>query len=880
MSQEKAQLIAPLGHFTVPGLNVSGVVTATSFSGNCTGTASSIVKGTNVVVGVMTASSFVGDVTGNVTGIGSNTDNLDVGVVTATSFAGNFTGIGSGLTGTPNVVAGVVTATKFVGNTPGTVSKLADGTNINVGVVTATKFVGNTSGLAAGIAAAQNINVGVLTATGGLYGDGSGLTGAGSTAYIRQSVSSATTTLGGATTNINLNDGNIINFEHVGSPTLSFFNAKTADDITIIRSLTDPTNHSFDDGAVDFDGSGDYLSLANDSDLQPGSGDFTFEAWIYPDSWDSSNYDGIYVTGATDGIWLGNSAGNWVVRAYGVTNYISVTNIPTGQWSHVAVTRSGSTLRLFFDGVLQSSVSNTKDFSATSAQTIGSDGSGADFDGKISNLRFVKGTAVYTSNFSPPTEALTNITNTKLLCCQDTSSTTVGAVKPGTITANGDPTASSQTITWKTSLGSELTWTGVTWNGGSAPTLVSSNSEYTDSSQAQVFNLVTADGGSTWYGYQEASTKKLIMGQLWVWGDNEYGALGQNNLTNYSSPVQIPGTTWSQASVHGESTSAIAVKKDGTLWSWGYNSNGALGQNQALSTNLSSPAQIGSGTDWEFSKRYALGGLLSKMAMKTDGTLWSWGSNEYGQLGQNSRTYYSSPVQIPGTWNNCTAGTNQFVGAGVKTDGTAWIWGRNTYGLLGLSQSTPTQRSSPTQIPGTTWSRLVTPDSWYQVMVTKTDGTLWAWGSNYDGGLGMSDIPAGTYRSSPIQIPGTNWSDEIVGGLKNWLAVKTDGTLWTWGENASGQLGQNQAPAQLSAASSPIQIPGTTWSQVGKLGHNSCMALKTDGTLWSWGYNYDGVRAGVLGLNDRTTRSSPTQIPGTTWVKIFGGNSRGFALKT
>ena len=236
MSQEKAQLIAPIGHFTVPGLNVAGVVTATSFSGNCTGTASSITKGASLVVGVMTATSFVGDVTGNVTGIGSNTDNLDVGVVTATSFAGNFTGIGSGLTGTPNVVAGVVTATKFVGNTPGTVSKLADGTNINVGVVTATKFVGNTPGLAGGISAAQNINVGVLTATGGLFGDGSGLTGAGSTAYIRQDVTAQS-----GTTTINLNDGNIIYLTHSNNTTIAFSNVKTADDVTIIRTLTDNT---------------------------------------------------------------------------------------------------------------------------------------------------------------------------------------------------------------------------------------------------------------------------------------------------------------------------------------------------------------------------------------------------------------------------------------------------------------------------------------------------------------------------------------------------------------------------------------------------------------------------------------------------------------
>ena len=206
MSQEKAQLIAPQGHFTVPGLNVAGVVTATSFSGNCTGTASSITKGASLVVGVMTASSFVGDVTGNVTGIGSNTDNLDVGVVTATSFAGNFTGIGSGLTGTPNVVAGVVTATKFVGNT---------------------------SGLAAGIAAAQNINVGVLTATGGLYGDGSGLTGAGSTAYIRQSV-----TAQAGTTTIDLNLGNIIYLTHSNNTTIAFSNVPTATEITIVRSIS------------------------------------------------------------------------------------------------------------------------------------------------------------------------------------------------------------------------------------------------------------------------------------------------------------------------------------------------------------------------------------------------------------------------------------------------------------------------------------------------------------------------------------------------------------------------------------------------------------------------------------------------------------------
>ena len=162
MSQEKAQLIAPQGHFTVPGLNVAGVVTASSFSGNCTGTASSITQGTNVVVGVMTASSFAGDVFGNAAGLSTTTAGLKLGIVTATSFAGNFTGIGSGLTGTPNIVAGLVTASQFVGNTPG---------------------------LAAGISAGKNLAAGIVTAT-TFHGDGSALTGAGSTAFIRQTVGS------------------------------------------------------------------------------------------------------------------------------------------------------------------------------------------------------------------------------------------------------------------------------------------------------------------------------------------------------------------------------------------------------------------------------------------------------------------------------------------------------------------------------------------------------------------------------------------------------------------------------------------------------------------------------------------------------------------
>ena len=255
MSQEKAQLIAPQGHFTVPGLNVAGVVTASSFSGNCTGTASSIAQGTNVVVGVMTASSFAGDVFGNAAGLSTTTAGLKLGIVTATSFAGNFTGIGSGLTGTPNIVAGLVTASQFVGNTPGLAGGISAGKNLAAGIVTATTF----------------------------YGDGSNLTGAGSTAYISQSVSSATTS--NSTTNINLNDGNIILYKGGADSTVSFANTATAEDVTFIRDLN-PVDYSvsFATGGIVLDGS-DYVKSTWTGAAWLGSFNFTIEYYWNGSAW-------------------------------------------------------------------------------------------------------------------------------------------------------------------------------------------------------------------------------------------------------------------------------------------------------------------------------------------------------------------------------------------------------------------------------------------------------------------------------------------------------------------------------------------------------------------------------------------------------------------
>jgi len=349
-----------------------------------------------------------------------------------------------------------------------------------------------------------------------------------------------------------------------------------------------------------------------------------------------------------------------------------------------------------------------------------------------------------------------------------------------------------------------------------------------------------------------------LINQMWMVGSNTKGQLGQNNLTHYSSPVQVSGSSWSKFSMGGFHT--LATRTDGTLWSWGDNGSGRLGQNNT--THCSSPVQVGSDTTWNGTLSAA---YTTTFAIKSDGTLWSWGSNDHGQHGTNTQgVQISSPVQVPGTtWSSLTAKTTSACFA-VKTDGTLWSWGYNGQGSLG--QNNNVRYSSPAQIPGTTWtSKISSGHSHFHGI--KTDGTLWAIGEADHGQIGDN---TNVSKSSPVQIPGTNWSD-IGGGMQATYAKKTDGTFWSWGYNATaGALGLNDRTKR----SSPTQIPGTTW-KAGKGGGREIVAVvKTDGTLWAWGNN----GYGTLAQNNRTQYSSPVQVPGTTWSKAYGNYTGGAGM--
>jgi len=360
-------------------------------------------------------------------------------------------------------------------------------------------------------------------------------------------------------------------------------------------------------------------------------------------------------------------------------------------------------------------------------------------------------------------------------------------------------------------------------------------------------------------------------GELWVWGRNENsGSLGQNNITNYSSPVQVPGT-WKQVNGGanpGGKDSLIGVKDDGTLWAWGDGASGTLAQNNEV--NYSSPVQI-PGTTWIWPQSsYGEGDQCG--AVKTDGTIWVWGSNDKGGLGQNNTTQYSSPVQVGSdtTWStDMNMFTMNYKGCyAIKTDGTLWSWGYNYKGMLG--QNNEVDYSSPVQVgSGTDWKAL-SDGGRYGIGALKTDGTLWQWGANDYGVLGLNQATSVSV-SSPTQVgSGTDWEWLNYNQILS-FGTKTDGTLWAWGYNANGELALND----VINRSSPTQVGSdTTWNstQFGRHG-----AVKTDGTLWTWGR---GAVDGSIGQNNTTEYSSPVQLGSDSdWMKYTVGNYKGIAIK-
>ncbi len=399
-----------------------------------------------------------------------------------------------------------------------------------------------------------------------------------------------------------------------------------------------------------------------------------------------------------------------------------------------------------------------------------------------------------------------------------------------------------------------------------APTLASGANGVT------TIALLTTDGGTKWRGWVESLIPGGTSNELYAWGANANssptggsGRLGLNDTISRSSPTQV-GSLTNWASIAGSTVFGAAIKTDGTLWTWGYNANGELGQNNRVYT--SSPVQVGALTSWS----KITTGRKRCLALRTDGTMWTWGYNSYyGALGIDVRgSNRSSPVQIGAltTWSEiaCTS-LSAFA---IKTDGTLWSWGRNNYGQLGQNENNTVPRSSPVQVGAlTTWSKLSIAggDSNHMLAIT-TSGSLFSWGYNTQGNLGLNDI---VHKSSPVQVGAlTTWAFISKGNLHS-LGVTTSGTLFTWGFNSNGQLGHND----ITNRSSPVQVGAlTTWSKAYG-GGNFTIANTTGKAMFAWGNNFTGQ----LGLNDLTNRSSPVQVGSASiWSKLSPSGNNAWAI--
>ncbi len=369
-------------------------------------------------------------------------------------------------------------------------------------------------------------------------------------------------------------------------------------------------------------------------------------------------------------------------------------------------------------------------------------------------------------------------------------------------------------------------------------------------------------------GIWEPLFRTVILGQnAYAWGSNGSGQLGDSTSADRSSPVSLVGGFTDWISANAGNSHSLGVRANGTLWAWGYNFRGQLGDDTSILR--SSPVSVVGGfTDWI---SVSAGGGQS-LGIRSNGTIWAWGINGSGQLGDNTTTSRSSPVSVVGgftDWISASAGGSHSLG--VRANGTLWAWGSNGSGQLG--DNTIANRLSPVSVVGgfADWIS-VSAGSVHSIGV-RANGTLWAWGSNGSGRLGDGTDAT---RSSPVSVVGgfTDWVSASGGGLHS-LGVRANGTLWAWGYNSSGQLGNNT----LTDHSSPVSVVGgfTDWiSASGGEYHN--IALRANGTLWAWGSN----GTGRLGDGTTTSRSSPVSVIGgfTDWISASAGYSHSLVIRS
>ncbi|HOW72595.1 MAG TPA: hypothetical protein PKY77_18500 [Phycisphaerae bacterium] len=348
-------------------------------------------------------------------------------------------------------------------------------------------------------------------------------------------------------------------------------------------------------------------------------------------------------------------------------------------------------------------------------------------------------------------------------------------------------------------------------------------------------------------------------GTVWAWGSDRFGQLGESVTTGQYAPVPVSGLAGVVRITAGQNHS-LAASADGTAWTWGLDSEGQLGRGGTSSANTPVPlANLTSAT------RIAAG-IDFSLALRSDGTVWGLGKNSEGQLGDGTTTDRGDPVQASGLSGVLEIAAGDSFSLARASDGQVWAWGDNTYGQLG--GATGGSPLTPRPAPVLTGITAIAAGG-YHGLALRSDGTVWAWGYNYSGQLGNGT--RSSYSTPPGQVLDLTDVIMIAAGCVHSLAVKSDKTLWGWGYNSSGQLGEAASTYQLT----PVQVSGLADVKAVAGGGSHTLALRSDGTLWAWG----GNASGQLGDGTTAGRATPAQVPGLSdIVAVSAGYEHSLAI--
>jgi len=341
----------------------------------------------------------------------------------------------------------------------------------------------------------------------------------------------------------------------------------------------------------------------------------------------------------------------------------------------------------------------------------------------------------------------------------------------------------------------------------------------------------------------------------WTWGRNGYGQLGDGTTSNRNVRWQVLGLG-EVVAIAGGGYHSLALMQDGTVWAWGRNEDGQLGD--GTTTDRASPVQV---TGLTGVVAIAAGAYHS-LALMQNGTVRAWGRNGDSQLGDGTTTNRSTPVQVPGlTGVTAIASGGGNHNLALTQDGRVWAWGHNLWGQLG--DGTTANRSAPVQTQSLTTVEAIATGGGHSLAL-RQNGTVWAWGANWYGQLGDGTT---TYpRTNPVQVQGLTQAIAIAGGGNHSLALRQDGTARAWGGNYRGQLGDGTT---VHPRLTPLQVQGLTGVSAIAGGGDHSLAVKQDGTAWTWGWN----AYGQLGDGSTTNRLAPVRVTRLTEVTATAGGA-------